>query len=79
MLTKNISIEMGRKMKKFACIALHPGTTKTDLSAPFQKNVKPEKLFPVEKSVSHMLDIIERVDEAGNGKFFAWDGEEIEW
>jgi hypothetical protein len=66
---------------RFGCIALsmHPGTTDTDLSVPFQKNVIPEKLFPVEYSVEKMLDVIWNAGGKDSGKFFAYDGSEIEW
>jgi NAD(P)-dependent dehydrogenase (short-subunit alcohol dehydrogenase family) len=33
-------------------VALHPGTCDTDLSAPFQRRVAPEKLFPVRRPPS---------------------------
>lgn len=63
------------------CIAIsvHPGTTDTDLSIPFQKNVAADKLFPVEKSVAMLLDVIWATDMNSTGKFFAYDGKEIPW
>ncbi|MEM9865784.1 MAG: SDR family oxidoreductase, partial [Myxococcota bacterium] len=39
MFTKNLAIELGRRHKGLAVIALHPGTVRTDLSAPFRSNV----------------------------------------
>jgi hypothetical protein len=56
---------------------MHPGTTDTDLSVPFQKNVKPEKLFTPAFSVSAMLEVVDSVGEQQTGKFFAYDGQEI--
>ena len=41
MATKNMANEMRRD--QVIAVALHPGTTATGLSAPFQKNVRPEK------------------------------------
>ena len=75
MFTKTSSIEL----KRFKCIvmSIHPGTTNTDLSIPFQKNVKPEKLFPVEYSVSCMLNVIWQTQLKDTGKFYAYDGTEI--
>lgn len=75
MFTKTSSVEL--KRYKCAVISIHPGTTNTDLSLPFQKNVKPEKLFPVDYSVSSMLDVIWRTKLADTGKFYAYDGTEI--
>lgn len=46
-LTKNMSIEFGRKRHPVSFILLHPGTVDTELSAPYQRNVPPGKLFTV--------------------------------
>ena len=54
--------------------SLHPGTTDTSLSKPFQKNVKPEKLFSPEYSVGMMMDVINRLDLNQTGQCFAYDG-----
>ncbi|RCV19432.1 hypothetical protein SETIT_3G383900v2 [Setaria italica] len=77
-VTKTVSVEFGRK-DNIACILLHPGTVDTDLSRPFQKNVPKDKLFTREFSVQKLLSIIDNVKKSDNGKFFAWDGEEIPW
>ncbi|KAL2341603.1 hypothetical protein Fmac_009543 [Flemingia macrophylla] len=78
-LSKTVSVEFGRKKDPIVCILLHPGTVDTDLSKPFQKNVPPEKLFSKEFSVQKLLSIINNVNSHDNGKFFAWDGQEIPW
>ncbi|KAF0889370.1 hypothetical protein E2562_023670 [Oryza meyeriana var. granulata] len=77
-LTKTVSVELGKK-GNIACILLHPGTVDTDLSRPFQKNVPKDKLFTREFSVQKLLSIIDNVKKSDNGKFFAWDGQEIPW
>ncbi|RLM98847.1 hypothetical protein C2845_PM06G33820 [Panicum miliaceum] len=77
-LTKTVSVEFGRK-DNIACILLHPGTVDTDLSRPFQRNVPKDKLFTREFSVQKLLSIIDSVKKSDNGKFFAWDGQEIPW
>ncbi|XP_026385004.1 uncharacterized oxidoreductase C663.09c-like [Papaver somniferum] len=78
-LTKTVSVEFGRKKDPIACILLHPGTVDTDLSKPFQRNVAENKLFTKEFSVQKLLGIINSVKRSDNGKFFAWDGQEIPW
>ncbi|KAK5839711.1 uncharacterized protein LOC108464944 isoform X2 [Gossypium arboreum] len=78
-LTKTISVEFERKKDPIACILLHPGTVDTDLSRPFQRNVPAEKLFAKEFSVQKLLNIINNAKQRDNGKFFAWDGQEIPW
>ncbi|KAK9145519.1 hypothetical protein Sjap_005422 [Stephania japonica] len=78
-LTKTISLEFARKKDPILCILLHPGTVDTDLSRPFQRNVPQENLFTKEFSVHKLLSIIDGVKRSDNGKFFAWDGQEIPW
>jgi len=43
MMTRTASVDF--KRKSVAVIGLHPGTVKTDMSAPFSGNVKADKLF----------------------------------
>ncbi|ACV26437.1 SDR family NAD(P)-dependent oxidoreductase [Kangiella koreensis] len=78
-IIKTLSIEVARRNKNTAVIALHPGTTDTKLSKPFQQNVKPGKLFSPEYSVRKLFEIIDNLFLEDNGKFFAWDGSTIEW
>ncbi|XP_057545393.1 uncharacterized protein LOC130824410 [Amaranthus tricolor] len=78
-LTKTVSVEMARKKDPIICLLLHPGTVDTDLSRPFQRNVPREKLFTKEFSVNKLLSIIDGAKIHDNGKFFAWDGQEIPW
>ncbi|MGK7883527.1 MAG: SDR family NAD(P)-dependent oxidoreductase [Crocosphaera sp.] len=79
MFLKNISIEYKRTCPHTVVVALHPGTTDTDLSKPFQKNVPPEKLFSVEKTVNQLLKILDNLTENDTGKFFSWDGSPLPW
>lgn len=62
---------------KIIVISCHPGSTDTDLSKPFQKNIPREKLLSVESSVSMMLDVIWKLQPVDTGKFYAYDGSEI--
>ena len=79
MFLKNISIEYKRTCPHTVVVALHPGTTDTDLSKPFQKNVPPEKLFSVERTVNQLLKIIDNLTENDTGEFFSWDGSRLPW
>ena len=75
--TKTAALELGRRGGW--AVALHPGTCATNLSAPFQKGVPAEKLFPVERGAAQLLDVIEGLEPADNGGFFSWGGTEIVW
>ncbi|CAK9136384.1 unnamed protein product [Ilex paraguariensis] len=78
-LTKTVSVEFARKKDPIVCLLLHPGTVDTDLSRPFQRNVPEGKLFTKEFSVQKLLSIISNAKRHDNGKFFAWDSQEIPW
>ena len=56
MLMRTTAIEYKRSSPKTIVVTLHPGTTDTHLSQPFQKNVPPEKLFSVERTVTQRRD-----------------------
>ena len=77
MMIKTFAIEMARTNKESIIIGLHPGTVKSSLSKPFQKNVKPEKLFSPEFSSQQLIQTIQTKTHADTGKVFAWDDTEI--
>ena len=65
------------KRQGFQCIALHPGTTDTDLSRPFQRNVQDGRLFPVDFTVSKLLDCIDSLDNTHSGGLYDWSGKAL--
>ncbi|MEO0406121.1 MAG: SDR family NAD(P)-dependent oxidoreductase [Cyanobacteria bacterium P01_A01_bin.135] len=79
MLIRTAAIEYGRRAPQAILVALHPGTTDTRLSEPFQRNVPPGKLFPVEKTVGLLLEVIRGLQPEDSGEFFSWDGSRLPW
>jgi NAD(P)-dependent dehydrogenase (short-subunit alcohol dehydrogenase family) len=79
MLMRTAAIEYKRSCPKALIVTLHPGTTDTRLSRPFQKNVPAEKLFSVERTVTQLLAVIEQLQEGDSGQFFSWDGSRLPW
>lgn len=77
MATRGISLELRRR--RVWAFSYHPGTTDTGLSEPFQANVKPEKLFTPDYTVSQCLAIVDSMTEELSGGFFAFDGSRIVW
>eukprot|EP00980_Cylindrotheca_fusiformis_P011251 scaffold2585_cov135-Cylindrotheca_fusiformis.AAC.3 len=73
--TRTMANELRRKC--VWSIALHPGTTDTDLSKPFQKNVQEGRLFPVEFTVNSLLGVIEAMEEENSGGLYDWAGKAI--
>lgn len=76
---KTLSIEWRRNLPNVCVAALHPGTTDTALSQPFQKNVPEGQLFSAEQSVSYMMDVISKLKPELSGKFWSFDGTELPW
>jgi NAD(P)-dependent dehydrogenase (short-subunit alcohol dehydrogenase family) len=79
MFLKTTAIEYSRRCPKTIVVALHPGTTDTQLSQPFQKNVPTEKLFPVEHTVKLLSQVISNLSLQDSGQFFSWDGTRLPW
>ena len=79
MFLKTTAIEYSRRCPKTIVVALHPGTTDTRLSQPFQKNVPPGKLFPVEHTVDLLSKVIANLEQKDSGEFFSWDGSQLPW
>ena len=79
MTLKNLSIEWARNTPNLRVAALHPGTTDTRLSKPFQSNVQPGKLFSADKTARLLVEQIEQLHEHPSGRFIAFDGAQIPW
>jgi NAD(P)-dependent dehydrogenase (short-subunit alcohol dehydrogenase family) len=77
MILRNLAVELGRTHPQAVVAGLHPGTVDTGLSAPFQRGVKPEKLFTADHSAERLLTVLERLTPADSGGVFAWDGQRI--
>lgn len=78
-LTKTLSIELKRKAPTSIVVGLHPGTVDTDLSKPFQRGVKPDKLFDVARATRQLLEVIDGLTPSDTGQLFAYDGTVIPW
>ncbi|MBD2194543.1 MULTISPECIES: SDR family NAD(P)-dependent oxidoreductase [Calothrix] len=79
MFMRTAAIEYARSCPKTFVVTLHPGTTDTRLSRPFQSHVPPEKLFSVERTVTQLLNVIEQLQDGDSGQFFSWDGSRLPW
>ena len=79
MALKNISIEWRRSMPNVCVTALHPGTTDTNLSVPFQRNVPDGKLFTSNYTAECLVNVLSKLQPSDTGKFLAYDGAEIPW
>lgn len=78
-IIKTASIELKRRNPNVIVAALHPGTTDTGLSKPFQARVPEGKLFSVEQTSGYLLHVVDGLGVEDSGGFFAWDGERVDW
>ena len=78
-LLHTASIELKRLNPGSTVLSLHPGTTDTLLSQPFQANVPPEQLFTPAFAAQCIIEQVGRHGPADSGTFWAWDGQPIAW
>lgn len=76
--TRTLAIELGRRHRGLACVALHPGTVATPLSAPF-RSAAADGVQDPDTAAGHLLDVMAQLGPADSGRFLAWDGSEIPW
>lgn len=79
MFMHTVAVEFRRTCPRAIVVTLHPGTTDTELSAPFQGNVPPEKLFSVDRTVTQLLAVLDQLTPSDSGGFFSWDGSRLPW
>ena len=75
-ITRTSAIEIARLRSKSVVVALHPGSVDTGFSGGFSK--AHDKIQPTE-SVAMMLSVLDGLEPAQTGGFFAYDGQPIEW
>ncbi len=79
MSLKCLAIEWQRTLPSARVLSLHPGTTDTPLSKPFQAKVPEKKLFSSQKTARYLLQHCRNAHEHESGRFIAWDGSPIPW
>lgn len=79
MLVRNLAIELPRKCRPLACVALHPGTTVSPLSEPFSRSLAQLKVHQPAETAENIANVIEGLTEESNGQFLSWDGSQIPW
>jgi NAD(P)-dependent dehydrogenase (short-subunit alcohol dehydrogenase family) len=77
MFTKTVAIELARLAPKAIVVGLHPGTVRTELSAPFLRNVHRDNVLTVEESARRLLAVISKLQPRDSGKIFDHRGHEI--
>ncbi|MGV6393412.1 SDR family NAD(P)-dependent oxidoreductase [Pseudomonas caspiana] len=78
-LLHTASIELKRLNPASTVLAIHPGTTDTDLSKPFQANVPDEQLFEPAFTADRIIGLVATHGPADSGTFWAWNDKPIVW
>lgn len=76
---RTLAIECRRTHPQLCISAIHPGTTDTGLSRPFQSNVSEGKLYSPAQSAQRILDVVKGGVPEVSGRFVNWDGNPIPW
>lgn len=70
MVVKGLAIELGPR--GIICLSFHPGWVQTDMGGP-------NALITPEQSITGMRALIAKATPADNGRFLAYDGQEVPW
>lgn len=76
-IVRTAAIELKRQKPSALCVALHPGTVRTELSAPFTKGGL--TIQSPDEAARRLLMIIESLSADQSGGFFSYLGEELPW
>jgi NAD(P)-dependent dehydrogenase (short-subunit alcohol dehydrogenase family) len=76
-LVRTAAVELARRAPEALCIALHPGTVATPLSAPFATTGL--KVQTPLDAAQHLLGVIDQLSAEASGGFFDWRGLPIPW
>ncbi len=79
MLMKTAAVELRRLNANLVVTCLHPGTTDTGLSSPFQARVPPGKLFSTDFVAERLLSVLGQRSPGDGADFLDWAGEPIPW
>lgn len=61
------------------CIALHPGTVATGLSAPYRIGIDPNCVFPPRKAAEQLWHVVRSIAPEDGARFLDWAGKPIPW
>ncbi len=76
-IVRTAAIELARSRPHAVCVALHPGTVATPLSAPFAKS-QPQVQSP-EVAAMRLLTVLENLRSHDSGKFYDHLGKAVDW
>ncbi|GHB33268.1 SDR family NAD(P)-dependent oxidoreductase [Salinicola rhizosphaerae] len=78
-LMRTAAIELKRENRRAIVLCLHPGTTDTALSKPFQARVPEGKLFTPDFVAARLTDVMSKRRPEESGSFWDWAGKPVPW
>lgn len=76
-LVHTAAIELHRRQPEALCVALHPGTVHSALSAPFAKTGL--DVQPPDEAARRLLKVLDSLNATDSGGFFNHDGSVLPW
>jgi len=76
-LVRTAAVELARRSPNAICVALHPGTVATALSAPFAATGL--EVHPPKAAARHLLAVVDQLTADANGGFFDWSSQPVPW
>ncbi|MEQ6886276.1 SDR family oxidoreductase [Salicola sp. Rm-C-2C1-2] len=79
MAVRNLAIETRRRLRPATVVALHPGTTETALTQPFQQSLARLTVHSPEETAANLWQVLDHLGPEDSGRFLNWDGSELPW
>lgn len=76
-LVRTAAVELARRSPEAICVALHPGTVATALSAPFAATGL--EVHSPKAAARQLLAVVDQLTAEANGGFFDWRGQPVPW
>jgi len=76
-LVRTAAVELTRRSRSALCVALHPGTVATGLSAPFDATGL--EVHSPEAAARNLLAVVDQLAAEATGGFFDWRGQSVPW
>lgn len=76
---RTLAMECRTKFPGACIVSIHPGTTDTELSRPFQARIPRERLYSPERTAGRILNVLSGLRPEHTGRFYNWDGTQIPW
>lgn len=74
---RTAAVELKRRKPLAICVALHPGTVESKLSAPFAKSGL--EVRSAKDAASQLLTVLDGLTPADSGQFFDYCGRRLPW